>query len=52
MLAALVLLSRENDSPDQRAFDPNFEPEVTEYRVSKCCPRTRSTTARSSWAKS
>lgn len=29
IIAALVLLSRENDSPDQQAFDPNFEPEVT-----------------------
>lgn len=29
IIAALALGSRENDAPSQKAFDPNFEPDVT-----------------------
>jgi hypothetical protein len=29
ILAALALVSRQNDTPGQETFDPNFQPEVT-----------------------
>ncbi len=29
LIAALVLVSRQDDSPGQKTYDPNFEPEVT-----------------------
>lgn len=29
IIAALVLVSRQNDSPAQKGFDPDFKPEVT-----------------------
>lgn len=29
IIAALVLVSRQNDTPGQTTFDPDFEPEVT-----------------------
>ncbi len=29
IIAAIALLARQNDSPSQKTFDPNFEPTVT-----------------------
>jgi hypothetical protein len=29
VIAVLALVSRQNDAPSQKAFDPNFEPTVT-----------------------